>query len=29
VSAYPSKKILSIYFKDTTDKKAMVEDLTT
>jgi PAS domain S-box-containing protein len=29
VSAYPSKKLLSIYFRDTTDKKAIVEDLRT
>jgi PAS domain S-box-containing protein len=27
VSAYPSEKLLSIYFRDTTDKKAIVEDL--
>ena len=29
VSAYPSEKLLSIYFRDTTDKKAIVEDLRT
>lgn len=29
VSAYPSEKQLSIYFRDTTEKKAVVEDLRT
>ena len=29
VSAYPSKELLSIYFKDTTDKKTVTEHLTT